>query len=281
MKAYGSVARAAIGMDSVVGLSTPGPARLTTVGGGASGVAGISCASPEQVDRPRVGEVATGGPQREPLRVLIVDDCTLYRENLARALTENGAEVGVAWDMASFLNEIRQSTPHFVLLNLATRDSAALLEVATNVDAAARVIALGVSEQDEQLIVACAEAGVAGYHTRSESLTELLTLMDKVAAGETHCSPKVSAVLLKKLSTLASGRELDTKRIALTAREAQILEMLKMGLSNRDIADELCIALHTVKNHVHSVLNKLGVRTRAQAVAASQSARPTTARSRT
>lgn len=280
MKAYGSVARAAIGVDSLVGFDTPGASRLTTVGSGAPVVAGVPFAINNQCDRPSVHEVAMSAPDCEALRVVIVDDCTLYRENLARVLTENGARVCVAWDLSSLLDTLRGGPSAFVLLNLATRDSAALLEAATTFDASARVIALGVSEQDEQLIVACAEAGVAGYHTRSESLAELLTLMDKVAAGETHCSPKVSAVLLKRLSTLASGREVEPKGIFLTAREDQILDMLKMGLSNRDIADELCIALHTVKNHVHSVLTKLGVRTRAQAVAVSQSARPMATKSR-
>jgi DNA-binding NarL/FixJ family response regulator len=60
-----------------------------------------------------------------------------------------------------------------------------------------------------------------------------------------------------------------SQELVLTSREAQILEMIKMGMSNRDIAAELCIALHTVKNHVHSVLGKLGVSTRTQAAAVS------------
>jgi ATP/maltotriose-dependent transcriptional regulator MalT len=73
------------------------------------------------------------------------------------------------------------------------------------------------------------------------------------------------------LSTLAAQRHPATKELVLTAREIQILRMLEIGLSNRDIAERLCIALHTVKNHVHSILGKLGVSTRAQAVAVSRS----------
>jgi DNA-binding NarL/FixJ family response regulator len=55
--------------------------------------------------------------------------------------------------------------------------------------------------------------------------------------------------------------------MVLTVREAEILAMLKLGLSNREIAEQLCIAVHTVKNHVHSLLTKLGVSTRGQAAA--------------
>lgn len=57
------------------------------------------------------------------------------------------------------------------------------------------------------------------------------------------------------------------KELVLTAREIQILRMLELGLANQEIADKLCIAVHTVKNHVHNLLTKLGVSTRAQAAA--------------
>jgi DNA-binding NarL/FixJ family response regulator len=59
--------------------------------------------------------------------------------------------------------------------------------------------------------------------------------------------------------------------LVLTAREAEILRFLQLGLSNREIAEQLCIAVHTVKNHVHSLLTKLGVNTRGQAAALAHS----------
>jgi ATP/maltotriose-dependent transcriptional regulator MalT len=77
------------------------------------------------------------------------------------------------------------------------------------------------------------------------------------------------------LSVLAAQRQPEAKELVLTAREIQILQLLEIGLSNRDIADRLFIALHTVKNHVHSLLSKLGVSTRAEAVACSRSFRLT------
>jgi DNA-binding NarL/FixJ family response regulator len=254
-------------VDSLVAFDATRPLTLAPLGGGTSGAAGVWDSDHRLASRGAV----VGPPARESLPVLIVDDCTLYRENLARVLGQTGATVCVAWDLPSLLYALGKTPSAFVLLNLMTTDSATLLGAATNFGVDARVIAMGVSEQDEQSIVACAEAGVAGYHTRSESLTELLALLDKVAGGETHCSPRVSAILLRRLSALASGREVGITERVLTVREAQILDMLKVGMSNRDIADQLCIAVHTVKNHVHSVLTKLGVRTRAQAVAVSLS----------
>ncbi len=216
----------------------------------------------------RVGEDTEG---QDPLRdesILIVDDCTLYRENLAATFALYGtAAPSVAWDLPSLVTALEDTTPSIVLLNIATRDSALLLRAAMEISQNLRVIVLGVSEDDESEIVACAEAGVAGYHMRTESLDDLLVLMRKVADGKSICSPRVSAILLRRLSALASQRRPAADGLVLTAREDQILRMLELGLSNQDIATQLCIAVPTVKNHVHSLLIKLDVNTRAEAAA--------------
>jgi DNA-binding NarL/FixJ family response regulator len=205
-------------------------------------------------------------------RVLIVDDCTLHRENLAALITINGAaEVSTARDLPTLIGAIRDRQPSIMLLNVATLDSAMLLRAAREIAPDVRVIVLGVSEDDESGIVACAEAGAAGYHTRAESIQDLLTLVTKVDAGESVCSPRVSAILLRRLSALASRRPVAPEELVLTAREAEILRFLQLGLSNREIAEQLCIAVHTVKNHVHSLLTKLGVNTRGQAAALAHS----------
>lgn len=216
---------------------------------------------------------ATDGPGLlRDTRVLIVDDCTLYRDYLVTVLESHGAVApGVAWDRSSLIAAFEVALPRIVLLNMASRDSSMLLRQALALGPQVRVVVLGVSEEDESEIVACAEAGVAGYHLRTESLRELLVLIRKVAAGESLCSPRISAILLRRLSVLASQRQPMAKELVLTAREIQILRMLELGLANRQIADELCIAVHTVKNHVHSLLTKLGVSTRAQAAARARS----------
>jgi len=214
-------------------------------------------------------------------RVLIVDDSTLYRDYLAGVIAAHGVvSPGVAWDLPSLITAIENTKPRVILLNMATRDSAMLLRQALKLSPSIRVIVLDLSEDDESEIVACAEAGVAGYHLRTESLGDLLVLIRKVAAGESLCSPRVSAILLRRLSALASQRQAADTELVLTAREAQILNMLELGLSNRDIADQLCIAVHTVKNHMHSLLSKLGVSTRAQAAALSRTIRYTEGESR-
>jgi DNA-binding NarL/FixJ family response regulator len=241
---------------------------------------------PEPISRQQ-GAVTQSVPRSAPMtgltdrsrripkvRTLIFNDCALHRENLAVIFAAHGAEMATfAWDLVSLSESLNQAHPDIVLLNLISQDDMQLLRVIRQRSPHARVIVVGVSDEDEPTIIACAEAGVAGYHLRSESLDDLIELMSKVVDGQSVCSPRVSAILLKRLSALAAQPQPEAKELVLTSREVQILRMLEQGLSNREIADQLCIALHTVKNHVHRVLSKLGVSTRQQAAALSASLR--------
>ena len=152
--------------------------------------------------------VAEGQDLLRDASILIVDDCTLHRENLAAIVAANGtAAPSVAWDLPSLARALKDTTPSVILLNMATRDHEMLLRTVLEISPNVRVIVVGLSEDDESEIVACAEAGVAGYHLRTESLDDLLVLIRRVAAGESLCSPRVSAILLRRLSALASQRQ--------------------------------------------------------------------------
>ncbi len=213
-----------------------------------------------------------GGPRGK--RVLILDDCRIYRECLVRTLTLNGIpSPAVAWDLSSLVQALAGIEVSVLLLSMSTHGSHLLLRAAMDIDPSLRVVALGVSAEDESGIIACAEAGVAGFHMRSDSLDDLVVLTRKVAAGEMFCPPTVAAILLQRLLSLSTQPPAAGQDLALTAREVQILGMLELGRSNRDIAEQLNIAVHTVKNHVHSLLTKLGVTTRAQAAALSRTGR--------
>ncbi|MFG1931595.1 LuxR C-terminal-related transcriptional regulator [Mycobacterium sp. NPDC048908] len=203
--------------------------------------------------------------------MLIIDDCTLFREILAGILALKGIAVaGTAWDLPSLVGAFEQTNANLVLVNMDTRGSHLLIRAAMDISPGARIIVVATPEEDEQKIIACAEAGVAGYHVRSDSLDDLIMLIHNVAGGKSICPPRVSAILLRRLSSLASQPQPAGRDLALTTREAQILKMLELGRSNSDIAARLNIAVHTVKNHVHNLLTKLGVHTRAEAAALSR-----------
>ncbi len=198
--------------------------------------------------------------------ILVVDDSRLYRDALADLLRDAPRVVGVetAVDGPSATAHDIVFPPTITLLNMATDDSLAWLQRLT--EAGARVVVLGVRESEAD-VIACAEAGAAGYLLRSDSLASLSALIEAVARGETICAPKTTALLLRRVAALAAERRSQNGLGLLTAREAEILELVEQGLANREIAQRLSIQIRTVKNHVHAILGKLGVQRRGQAAA--------------
>jgi DNA-binding NarL/FixJ family response regulator len=211
---------------------------------------------------------ATADPPTQ-LRILIVDDNCLYGEVLAATLAEQLGVLAVctARGLESVRAELARDLPDVVLLNLASVNSRSLVCAVRERNPDTRVIVLGVNEEDEQEILQCAKAGVSGFLTRSDSLPHLLELIGRVTGGETLFSPRMAAVLLRLLADLAVVRHPAPRLSTLTDRENQILRLLELGCTNRAIAEELSIEVFTVKNHVHSVLTKLGVRRRGEAAA--------------
>jgi two-component system nitrate/nitrite response regulator NarL len=125
-----------------------------------------------------------------------------------------------------------------------------------------KVVVLGLAESKEE-ILQYVEAGVAGYVLQDDSVDDLLAKIRTAYGGEAIVSPEMAAVLITRVSELAQQAappevKLDTTG-ELTPREREILELIGQGLSNQEIADRLVIEVGTVKNHVHSILQKLNV----------------------
>jgi DNA-binding NarL/FixJ family response regulator len=200
--------------------------------------------------------------------VLIVTDVRLYRESLERVLGDESRVkvVGAISNQDEVLSAIGACKANIVLIDLAMQES---LQLIGHIDASApsvKIVALGVAEVDSE-IIACAEAGVSGYITREGSLGELVQCVEAAARGEPFCSPKVAASLLGRVKDLASQPCDRGSLERLTKRETQVLQLIDQGLSNKEIARGLSIEVSTVKNHIHSILDKLKVRRRGQATA--------------
>jgi DNA-binding NarL/FixJ family response regulator len=201
--------------------------------------------------------------------LLLVDDCKLYRDGLAEILARQyGTEaIRTAHDVSSLARALGEVRADVVLLNLASFESRALIRCVRTSAPDSQLIVLGVNEDDEAEVIACAEGGVAGYHSRRGSLADLVALIASVLAGESLCPARISALLIRRVASLATGGRPDSRAVVLTQREIQIAELLELGLSNNEIAERLCIGVATVKNHVHSLLAKLGVRRRTHVAA--------------
>ena len=202
------------------------------------------------------------------IRVLVVASVRLYREGMAFNL-ENRDGVSVVGSAASRVEALGVATamnPDVVVLDMATDQSLDLVRNLKEVVPRMKIIAFAVEEHDPE-IVACAEAGVDGYVTPEGSMDDLTSTIISVTRGELLCSPKIAATLLRRVSALSKDVRDPHATCDLTSREYEIVGLIEGGLSNKEIAVRLHIEVSTVKNHVHNLLEKLQVTSRAEAAA--------------
>lgn len=200
------------------------------------------------------------------IRVLIVSGIRLYREGLAQLLGRRSGltVVGAKSEWREAAADIQGLEPDVVLLDMATAEGHATVRDVKRLAPGVPVVALGVPELEGD-ILACVEAGVAGYVTREACLEELVAAVESAARGELQCSPRIAGSLVRRLAALAANREASPLPPRLTTRECEIVRLIEQDLSNKEIADRLGIEVATVKNHVHNLLEKLNVHRRTEA----------------
>jgi DNA-binding NarL/FixJ family response regulator len=204
---------------------------------------------------------------RPTIRAFVVSDVRFYREGLGRVLasTDYIVVLGSAGGTDGGLRQVAELQPDVVLLDTAMADGVWMAQRLADAAPEAKIVALAVPQTEEDLI-ALVEAGVLGYVTREQSLDEVIAAIGSVVRDETACSPMMRTLVVKRVRALAAEFRPGV-RAHLTRRQREILELIAQGLSNKEIARELNIERATVKNHVHSILEKLQVQTRAAAVA--------------
>jgi two-component system, NarL family, nitrate/nitrite response regulator NarL len=213
-------------------------------------------------------------PEPEPeIRIFVVSPMRIYQQGLSYVLAQEPAirVVGMASSLrAAGLAPDGDGTAgsaDVLLFDLAVEGGLAELRRLAGAGSP-KVLALGVVEDEDQ-VIACAEAGIAGYVTPSGSVGELVRTIRAAARGEFNCPPHIAAGLLRRLATAGAHARPQAR---LTLREREVARLIDQGLSNKEIARRLSIELATVKNHVHNILEKLGVSRRADAVASLRAA---------
>jgi DNA-binding NarL/FixJ family response regulator len=199
--------------------------------------------------------------------VLVVSPVCLYRDGLVALLErDEGVEVvGTAADADAAI-ELAARLDALVLFDAMTAESCAEIRSMRDALPGVSILALTV-RRGEQEMLELAEAGVHGFVTVDASLPELGEAIRSADRGEAICSPSLAAAFMRRIATLSEGLQPHEPTPALTVREQEILALVQEGLSNKQIAQELRIQLSTAKNHVHSILGKLGVERRAEVVA--------------
>jgi two-component system nitrate/nitrite response regulator NarL len=201
-------------------------------------------------------------------RVLILAEVGVYRDGLARLLArERRFEVvGVAAGVREALVALDKVGPDVVLLDMPAPAGANAVRALVAAAPQVKVVVLAVPEVERDVLV-FAEAGAAGYVAREGSIADLVAAVESVSRGEVLCSPEIAATLLRRVGALARERAAEPIAGRLTARELDVLRLIEEGRSNKEIARALSIELPTVKNHVHSILEKLNVHRRTEAAA--------------
>ncbi|UYM04049.1 response regulator [Solicola gregarius] len=213
---------------------------------------------------------ATGDPVASgATRVLVVDDQELFRRGLMLVLAgEDDLEVvGDAADGPTALGMVVERTPDVVLLDVRMPGMSGLetCAAARTIAPQTRIIML-TSSDDESDLYASVKAGASGYLLKDASIDQVAEAVRLVADGQSLINPAMAAKLLEEFKLISQQRPEEPPGPRLTGRELEVLKEVARGLNNRQIATELFISEHTVKNHIRNILEKLQLHSRVEAV---------------
>jgi DNA-binding NarL/FixJ family response regulator len=196
-----------------------------------------------------------------PTRVVLVEDHDMVAEAMALAMdrADDIEIVARARSIATALTEVRRCTPDVVLLDRRLPDGDAIDAIGALSQTGARILVL-TGEATSTVAARVAEAGGSGLVLKSAGLEELEDAVRRVADGEAVFGAEFLAGVLSRLT----GR---TRSATLTARERQALGLRADGASTAEVAERLGVAVNTARNHVQRVLEKLGARSKLEAVA--------------
>lgn len=196
-----------------------------------------------------------------PTRVVLVEDHDMVAEAMALAMqrADDIEIVARARSISTALTEVRRTSPDVVLLDRRLPDGDAIDAIGELNELGARVLVL-TGEATSTVAARVAEAGGSGLLLKSSGLDELEDAVRRVADGEAVFGAEFLAGVLSRLT----GR---TRSATLTARERQALGLLADGASTAEVARRLGVAVNTARNHVQRVLEKLGARSKLEAVA--------------
>lgn len=197
------------------------------------------------------------------IKLIIVDDHTLFREGLASIIqAEPDIEVsGLAGTVQEAVEVVRQLKPDIVLMDYSLPDGtgadATRMVIEEHPDC--KIVFLTMSESDENLFEAI-RSGAKGYLLKNMSPSKLVTTIRSVQRGESALSRSMTLRLMEELSRMKEPERLDDSSLAkLTRREMDVLRALTTGKTNKEIANHLYLSENTVKYHVHSILDKLNL----------------------
>ena len=202
------------------------------------------------------------------VRVMLVDDHPMWRDAVARDLTEAGYHVAAAvGEGGQAVRVAPAAAPDVVILDLQLPDLSGVEVVRRLIaaDPTVRVLMLSASGEQQDVLDAV-KAGALGYLVKSAGRTEFLDAVARTAAGDPVFTPGLAGLVLSEYRRLADtpATPTDTDPPRLTDRETEVLRLVAKGLSYRQIAERLVVSHRTVQNHVQNTLGKLQLHNRVE-----------------
>jgi len=203
--------------------------------------------------------------------VFLIEDNRLLRDGLTAMLGAQGLKViATARSGGEALRQVTRLKPQLVLLDsaLGDRDSLRLVEAVKKVSPDIKVIVMHLLPTHED-VVAYVRAGVSGFIMKDASVAEFVATIRSVADGASVLPRLMAGTLFSHVAAMALARGRNGQKAVsrMTKRELEVTSLIANGLGNREIAGRLNIAAHTVKSHVHNILEKLALHTRLEVAA--------------
>ncbi len=208
----------------------------------------------------------------ETISLVLIDDNRLLREGLARLIgeQEDFRILAASADATEAMRKVRETRPDVVLLDfgLEDHDSLALTATVRREVPEAKVVVLGLLPVEED-VVSFVRAGASGFIMRDATFDDFVRTIRSVVTGAVVLPPQLAGSLFNQIAQQAArrGAARELEAVRLTQRERQVIDLIAEGLANKDIALRMHIAVHTVKSHVHNVLEKLALHSRLEVAA--------------
>jgi len=206
------------------------------------------------------------------IKILLVIEVRLIANIFAEVLEEEAdfMIVGRSENVEGALKIIQDGQVDVVLVSVGLPRQGAMELTNAVVESVpnTKVLALGLTDEPDD-VLKYIEAGAAGYILKDSSLLDLIEIIRSTQRGEAQVSAKMAGAMMERLSSLAkmfvSVENTIADGVRLTPREREVLQCLGKGCTNQEIASHLLVEIGTVKNHVHSILEKLHVSNRDEA----------------
>ncbi|PCJ24979.1 MAG: DNA-binding response regulator [SAR86 cluster bacterium] len=203
------------------------------------------------------------------IKVMLADDQNLVRQGICSLLelSDNIEVVGQVVDGSEVVEGIKRYSPDVLLLDIRMPKMTGIEALRAMNEASLMVPSIILTTfDDDQLVLEGLQAGAKGFLLKDVSLDSLVNAIEKVHQGETLVQPAITERILKGLAALGSGQKEAEPAEELSPKELEVLRLMAGGYSNREISGAVHKSEGTVKNQVSSILDKLNVRDRTQAV---------------